>query len=194
MGNNQSSPNHQNRLSKPKTNTNSPGPALVADSSIPEPPRYADLSAKGRQQIKDALLSPVGAEHGSALGTNKDDDAVGELAPRMRVRSGSVVSRSNSRTNSRSNSLSCFSGSRQGSTTKLADLQHDSKISLVPNTQMDLESAIRLLQEMKKNASPEDLAALRKCALMTSYHIADIRKTKPWNLPPILPCQLQNLD
>jgi hypothetical protein len=57
--------------------------------------------------------------------------------------------------------MSCF-GSKHGSTTKLNEL-HGSKISLVSNTQADLDSAIRLLQEVKKNASPEDLAALRKC-------------------------------
>jgi hypothetical protein len=56
--------------------------------------------------------------------------------------------------------MSCF-GSKHGSTTKL-NVLHGSKISLVSNTQADLDSAIRLLQEVKKNASPEDLAALRK--------------------------------
>ncbi|KAF2831981.1 hypothetical protein CC86DRAFT_365888 [Ophiobolus disseminans] len=161
MGNNQSSSNHHNRLSKPKTNTNSPSPPLVVESPVSVSSRYADLSAKGRQQIKETLLSPVDTEHGTTA-WRKGEDAVGELGPRTRGRPASVISRSNSRTNSRSNSLSCF-GSRQGSSTKLTDL-HGSKISLVSNTNThaDLEAAIRLLQEVKKNASPEELAALHE--------------------------------
>lgn len=155
MGNNQSSPSRHNRLTKPKTNTNSP-PALVVDS--PESFRYADLSAKGRQQIKEVLLSPVETESAAAW-SKKDEDAVGELAPRGRGRPLSMISRSNSRVHSRSNSLS-FLGSRRNSSAKLNDPQN-SKLSLVSNTQVDMEAAIRLLQEVKKNASPEDLAALR---------------------------------
>jgi hypothetical protein len=69
--------------------------------------------------------------------------------------------------------MSCF-GSRHGSTTKLTEL-HGSKISLVSNPQADLEAAIRLLQEVKKNASPEDLAALRKFLLApTSFIFQEI--------------------
>jgi hypothetical protein len=101
--------------------------------------------------------------------SNKDEDAIGELAPRARGRPMSVVSRSNSRTNSRSNSLSCF-GSRHGSSTKLTEL-HGSKTSMVSNTQVDLDAAIRLLQEVKRNASPEDLAALRKYKLSFCYKL-----------------------
>jgi hypothetical protein len=166
MGNTQSTPkNHHSRLSKPKTNTNSP-PALLVESSES---RYADLSAKGRQRIKEGLLSPVDTEHGSAWST-KDGNAVGELAPRQ-GRPSSIISRSNSRTNSRSNSMSCF-GSRQGSTTKLSDA----------NTQVDLEAAIRLLQEVKKNASPEDLAALREYIQSISIYDRErtnVQQTRP---------------
>lgn len=38
----------------------------------------------------------------------------------------------------------------------------ESKLSLHSNTTVDIEAAIRLLQEVKKNASPEDLAALHE--------------------------------
>lgn len=158
MGNNQST----TRLSKPKTNTNSP-PALLTDSPASVNSRYADLSANGRYYAKETLLSPIETEAGSAVCSNKDEDAVGELAPRTRGRPLSMISRSNSksnsRTNSRSNSLSrFFGGSKHGSSARLADLSESNG----PNTQMDLEAAIRLLQEVKKTASPEDLAALRK--------------------------------
>ncbi|KAH8731442.1 hypothetical protein GQ44DRAFT_604559 [Phaeosphaeriaceae sp. PMI808] len=163
MGNNQSTSNLHNRLSKPKTNTNSPAQAFVADSPTSVSSRYGDLSAKGRHQIRETLLSPIDSEFGSTAWSNKGEDAIGELAPRARGRPLSVISRSNSRansrtnsrTNSRSNSLSCF-GSR-----------HGSKISVVSNTQVDLDAAIRLLQEVKRNGSPEDLAALYE-ALETS--------------------------
>lgn len=163
MGNNQSTIGHHNRLSKPKTNTNSPGLAPAVESPASVKSRYTDLSAKGRYHIQETPLSPLETETGWS---GKDEDLVGELAPRPRGRPLSVISRSNSRansrtnsrTNSRSNSLSCF-GSRHGSTTKLTDL-HGSKTSL--NGQVDLDAAIRLLQEVKKNGSPEDLAALRK--------------------------------
>jgi hypothetical protein len=158
MGNNQSTANH--RLSKPKTNTNSPGPALVNDSPGSVSSRYADLSAKERYQIKETLLSPIDSDFGTAMWSNKDEDAIGELAPRTRGRPMSVASRSNSRTNSRSNSLSCF-GSKHGSSTKLTEL-YGSKLSAISNTQVDLDAAIRLLQEVKRNGSPEDLAALHE--------------------------------
>ncbi|KAH7391814.1 hypothetical protein BKA66DRAFT_413227 [Pyrenochaeta sp. MPI-SDFR-AT-0127] len=158
MGNHHSTAN-QNRLSKPKTNTNSPSPSLQIDSPISASSRYADLSAKGRQQIKETLLSPTDTDFGSAVWSNKDDD-LGEPSTQTRGRSLSVTSRSNSRTNSRSNSLSCF-GSKHGSTTKLPGMS-DSRISLGSTAQVDLEAAIKLLQEVKRNASPEDLAALHE--------------------------------
>lgn len=162
MGNNQST-TRSNRLSKPKTNTNSPSAALHVESPVSVTSRYADLSAKGRQQIKDTLLSPTDTEHGSASWPN-NDDGTSEPAPQLRGRPSSIISRSNSKTNSRANSrtnsLSCF-GNKHGSATKLTGFA-DSKLSLTSNTQVDLEAAIKLLQEVRKNASPEDLAALHE--------------------------------
>jgi hypothetical protein len=167
MGNNQSTANRHHRLAKPKTNKNSLG--LVSDSPASASSRYADRSAKSRYQIRETTpLSPLDTESGSG-DWSKDEDAVGQLAPCPRGRPLSMISRSNSRansransrTNSRTNSLSCF-GSRHGSAAKLSDL-HDSKASVATHTQVDLDAAIRLLQEIKKNGSPEDLAALRKC-------------------------------
>lgn len=159
MGNNQSSPN-PHRLSKPRTNTNSLAPTLQLDSPVSVSSRYADLSAKGRQQIRETLLSPVDNEFGSHTSPNRDDGA-SETVAQARGRPLSMLSRSNSRansrTNSRSNSLSCF-GSRHGSSTKLVGLP-DSKVSL---SSTDIEGAIKLLQEAKRNKSPEDFAALRK--------------------------------
>jgi hypothetical protein len=164
MGNNQSTANQHNRLSKAKTNSNSLGPVFVNESPDSASSRCANLSAKERYQIRETMLSPIESHFGTAMWSRTDGDAIGELAPRTRERPMSLASRSNSRTNSRSgsrsNSLSCF-GSRQGSSSKLTDL-HGSKLSLTSNTQMDLEAAIRLLQEVKRNGSPADLAALQE--------------------------------
>jgi hypothetical protein len=155
MGNAQSAsgihhPPH-NRLSKPKTNTNSPPLApRVVDSPSSLSSRYAHLSAKDRQQVRSQLLSPVANEFRHASTPNGDED-VPELAVSLqRPMSG----------DSRTNSLSCF-GSTRGSATKLNSLA-GSKVSLVSLGQaVDLETAIKIVQEVKKNASPEDLAALR---------------------------------
>ncbi|KAF1914949.1 hypothetical protein BDU57DRAFT_558425 [Ampelomyces quisqualis] len=165
MGNNQSTPGHHNRLSKPKTNTNSPGPLHAADSPISVSSRYAYFGAKSRCYGRETPQSSSETETrtGSVVQQSKNEDAVGELAPRPRERAMSIISRSNSRTNSRtnsrSNSLSCFR-SRQVSNARLTDL-HGSKTSPATNA-VDLDAAIRLLQDVKRNGSPEDLAALHE--------------------------------
>ena len=158
-GNGQSTTQH-NRLSKPRTNTNSKVSPVV-NNDIPYP-EYADLSAKSREQIRETMLSPISKEAGSAIWS--DQDAIEtEPAVEGRGRCSTVVSRSNSRAHSRSGSaLRNFVRSRRSSTTNLQNLP-ESKVSLVSTTQSDIEAAIRLLQEVKKNASPEDLVALRKC-------------------------------
>jgi hypothetical protein len=152
-----------NRLSKPRTNTNSKPPSPLVNNDIPYPdsPRYTDLSAKGRQQNRDSILSPTSREAGSAVWSDKDVFDT-ETVAEGRGRQSAVVSRSNSRAQSRSRSA--FFRSRRNSTTNLQSLQ-DSKVSLVSTTQSDIEAAIRLLQEVKRNASPEELAALRKYPL-----------------------------
>ncbi|KAI8935894.1 hypothetical protein NX059_007407 [Plenodomus lindquistii] len=166
MGNHQSKP-HQNRLSKPKTNTNSPNLVPKAESPASMNSRYADLSAKGRQQIKDTLLSPIAVEHvEAALPTH--EDATEDLSTQASDGPANATSRNNSRTHSRSNSISCF-GSRHGSMTKMSGFA-ESKLSLSSNTAVDMEAAIRLLQEVKRNASPEELAALHEVLESVEEH------------------------
>jgi hypothetical protein len=179
MGNQPSKTATPNKLSKPKTNTNSTGAALKTDSPksdslktdspspapSPAPLRHVDLSAEGRQQIREALLSPINDEFGSAVWTQKEDEiaettngrgrSVSAMSSNSKTNSrtnSNNNSRTNSRTNSRSNSLSCF-GSRYDA---------DSQISLASPSTLDLQAAIELLQKVKKNASPEDLAALQE--------------------------------
>ncbi|KAF2630863.1 hypothetical protein BU25DRAFT_249638 [Macroventuria anomochaeta] len=161
-GNGQSTSQH-NRLSKPRTNTNSKLASSVVNNDIPYPdsPQFAELNAKKRQQIRDGLLSPISKEAGSAIWSDQDV-ADTEAAVEGRGRRSTVVSRSNSRAHSRSGSaLRSFVRSRRNSTTNLRNLP-ESKVSLVSTTQSDIEAAIRLLQEVKRNASPEELAALRE--------------------------------
>jgi len=64
-----------------------------------------------------------------------------------------------------------FALSRNASSTQLAlpktpriGTNNHSQVSLVSESQppVDLQAAIKLLQELSKNASPEDLVALRK--------------------------------
>jgi len=158
MGNHQSKP--QNRLSKPKTNTNSPSLPSKADSPTASTSRGADLGTPERQQIKDSLLASWDTtEPSGPAGLAKENDG-GERHPRFLARSVLAGSQNNSRTHSRSNSASRF-GSRRGSMTKGAGLA-ESNHSLHRSTTVDLEAAIRILQEVKRNASPEDLAALQE--------------------------------
>lgn len=147
MSNNQSSA-YQNRLSKPKTSTNPPSPSLYVDPSASAYSRHAELP-----------VSPSDQESGSTTWSEKEIDA-GELATYVRGRSSTVVSRSNSMANQRTSSLSCF-GTRRVSINQRPD-PPGQRNPLAFGAQMDVEAAIRMLQEVKKNASPEDLAALRK--------------------------------
>jgi hypothetical protein len=162
MGNAQSAAHHHHhhhhphtqphhRLSKPKTNRNSPPLApRVVDSPSSVSSRYAHLHSRERQQTKAQVRSSLEKEFGYTGLADKNDD-VSELATHLQRRLSGE---------SRSNSLSCF-GSVRGSATKLTSLS-GSKVSLVSNTQaVDLETAIKIVQEVKKNATPEDLAALR---------------------------------
>ncbi|KAF2854681.1 hypothetical protein T440DRAFT_240542 [Plenodomus tracheiphilus IPT5] len=158
MGNHQSK-SHQNRLSKPKTNRNSPSPAPPkTDSPASLNSRCAGLGASGRQRIRDTLLSPVHADGEFTLPAK--EDVTEDLNSQTSGGPAVATSRNNSRTNSRSNSMSWF-GSRRGSMTKTARFA-ESKLSLSSNTTVDMEAAIKLLQEVKKTASPEDLAALHE--------------------------------
>ncbi|KZM23100.1 uncharacterized protein EKO05_0008353 [Ascochyta rabiei] len=164
--NGQSTPQH-NRLSKPRTNTNSnsnskpASPIVNSDIPCPDSPQYADSSATDRQQIRDSMLWPASKEAESATGPDQDTFDTERVAE-GRGRRSTVVSRSNSRAHSRSASaLRSFVRSRRNSTANLKNLP-DSKVSLASTTQPDIDAAIRLLQEVKRNASPEELAALRE--------------------------------
>ena len=154
MGNAHSHAHPHNRLVKPKTNTNSPSLAPDVGPNVDSPAslsttRYASLSTHDRQQIKSQLLSPIQTDFGYRESSDEEEN--------LRDFGANV----NRRLSSRSNSLSCF-GSRASSATRLSSLPA-SKVSLVQSSQpVDLETAISILQEIQRNASPEDIAALRE--------------------------------
>jgi hypothetical protein len=151
MGNAQSHGEPHNRLAKPKTNRNSPAVFTEDDRNVDAPAslssRYANLSARDRQQIRSQLLSPVQTdfEHRASLDEEK---SLEELDVQRRL-------------SSRTNSASGFRH-KAGSTARLSSLP-TSKVSLVQSSQtVDIETAISILQEVQKNATPEDIAALRE--------------------------------
>ena len=162
MGNSQSTARNM-RLTKPNTSVDSHVATVVVETPGSFSSRYDVSNAKGRQRVRETSLCPSETGFDPEVVSTDDHNRTGESGSHPRGRPSSATSRSNSRTNSRSNSLSCF-GSRQGSIAKLGDLQED---DVAPGKQsIDMNIAIRLLQEVKKNASPEDLATLRKLSTL----------------------------
>ncbi|CAI6341426.1 unnamed protein product [Periconia digitata] len=160
MGNAQSSPRSRshNKLAKPRTISNVVVRGQKNESQQSSlASRYANLSANDRQQIKSQLLSPLETdfENSSALGDDSKLHVIEDAtAPTSATSGGMQRGLSNS---SRTNSMSCF-GSRGGSASKLNSVA-GSKVSL--HDAVDVETAMRILEEVKRTASPEDLATLQ---------------------------------
>jgi hypothetical protein len=180
MGNSQSTARNM-RLTKPKTSADSPVATIVVETPGSFSSRYDVSNAKGRQRARETMLCPPETDFDSDVVPTDDYNRKGEPGSHPRGRPSSATSKSNSRTNSRSNSLSCF-GSRQGPSTKLGDLQEDHVAA--GKQSIDMETAIRLLQEVKKNASPEDLATLRKLRTLfvTTIRWGLVRRLSPKSL------------
>ncbi|KAF2003402.1 hypothetical protein P154DRAFT_84200 [Amniculicola lignicola CBS 123094] len=148
MGNTQSHGlhGHPNRLSKPKTNSNSPFTGSPASLSS----KYADFNVTERELFKSQLTSPIDTDFGSRPSA---DDELGDLATRVQERLSNL---------SRSNSVASRLASARNSTAQLPN-GSGSRLSLPPSNQpVDLGTAIRILQEIRRNASPDDLAALHE--------------------------------
>ncbi|KAF2440920.1 hypothetical protein P171DRAFT_434654 [Karstenula rhodostoma CBS 690.94] len=151
MGNAQSHGEPHHRLVKPKTNRNSPSAVPENDHNVDSPAslssRYANLSARDRQHIKSQLLSPAQTDF-ELRGSFDEEKSMEGLDVQRRL-------------SSRTNSLSYFKN-KVASTARLSSLP-TSKVSLVQSSQtVDIETAISILQEVQKNATPEDIAALRQ--------------------------------
>jgi hypothetical protein len=141
MGNAQSSPlsKEQRRLSKPKTNTNSPHSTPKPDSTVTANVHPQHHNTIEKNSHLDGLL----------------DDGLGDLANNVRDRLTSL---------SRANSLIRRNVSTDSQLSNLAQSHndHQSPLALESSQPIDVNGAIRLIQELQKNASPEDLRALRE--------------------------------
>jgi hypothetical protein len=105
---------------------------------------------KAKSNAKSSLASP--RETDFIFASDEDDD-IGALAGHLQRRLSTV---------SRSNSLRSPTTSVHASNSKLGSLP-GSKVSLVSDTlQVDIDTAVKIIQEVKKNASPEDIVALHK--------------------------------
>lgn len=172
MGNSASAPapREQHRLSKPKTNTNGAfPPKLDAYDSPTSPTKDLFVTEEevvirtssgeyrsrqdARQQIRDKLFGSNSSR--PTVNSYESTDTLHDLGAQVKDRLGGL---------SRSGSVVSQLPSAQSSSTKLNSSQGGSKLSLVPEGQptIDIETAITILQELRKTASPEDLIALRR--------------------------------
>lgn len=124
----------------------------ISDPIVRSPTGDYRTGRDARQQLRAQLTSPI---DGDVSQESNEDDSLGELATQVRNRLSL----------SRSNSLVSQIPSGRTSTSRPTSLP-GSKVPLVSDTRtIDLEAAISILQELRKNASPEDLAALHKALL-----------------------------
>ncbi|KAF2016024.1 hypothetical protein BU24DRAFT_450633 [Aaosphaeria arxii CBS 175.79] len=154
MGNASSSPTtgHHNRLSKPKTNTNSPHGTPKVNVPVSVYSNSADSSVRDKQQFKTLLTSPVVTDFDSDASPD-GDDTLGDLANHVQRRLSTL---------SGSNSITSHRGGGRNSLGRIIS-PHGSKLSLASNSQsVDLDTALKILQEVRKTASPEDLVALHQ--------------------------------
>ncbi|KAF2198147.1 hypothetical protein GQ43DRAFT_174459 [Delitschia confertaspora ATCC 74209] len=156
MGNSQS----HHKLSKPKTNTNSPFASPKVDKAAKVEPlsvssRYSDFRAtetpsrpNGKRDFRTLLSSPV--ETDFSFPPDENDD-IGELASHVQRRLSTLSTSASPRSPI---------ASAQTSTTKLASLP-SSKLSVTRNSlEVEYDTAVKILQEVRKNSSREDLASL----------------------------------
>lgn len=158
------------RLSKPKTNTNSPtGVKENSDTSISTLASFSDIDSPvvqspagdlrtrqdARQQLRSQLFGFGMVD--SSIQPADEEDSVLQSAYNARDRN-STLSRTTSFVSAVSNQQTI--GSNYNASTSNVALNRLSIVQEAPT--LDLETAISLLQELRKNASPEELVALRK--------------------------------
>ncbi|RDI79520.1 hypothetical protein Vi05172_g10345 [Venturia inaequalis] len=111
--------------------------------------RTVELNQEFRQHMRSQLLSPE--EHDSAMQTGRDKV--------------DVLAVSLARSLSRSRSRRAYGPTLQTSSSKLNN--NASQMSLPSERAVDLGTAVALLQELRKTATPEDLVALHRALLPT---------------------------
>lgn len=158
------------RLSKPKTNTNSPiGAKENSDTSISTLASFSDIDSPvvqspagdlrtrqdARQQLRTQLFG-MGMVDSTPQPADEEDSFM-QSAYNTRDRN-STLSRTTSFVSAVSNQQTI--GSNMNASTSNVALSRLSIVQEAPA--LDLETAISLLQELRKNASPEELVALRR--------------------------------
>jgi hypothetical protein len=144
----------KNRLSKPKVNVFSNSAATSSRHTLntfPDGYESVDSSTgdcRSKQAARQTLRSQLcGPEDREAENELHDDEQVGGFATNVK---GKL---------SRSCSPATHHLSAKGSVSQLTS---PSQTSLVPESRtIDLETAVTILQELRKKATPEDLVALR---------------------------------
>jgi hypothetical protein len=178
MGNAQSSSEDrkQTRVSKPKTNPSarsstitSPVKGEFAETGNVPAWRYSHSPSEDRdltptasridhrshQDLRHAIRSQLLSPTGTNVAEESERDQLGSMAV--------TVARSLSRTGNRGPSAKSSLAKLQGG---------PSQLSLATERSVDLETAVALLHELRKTASPDDLVALRKsCNSMPQFSV-----------------------
>jgi hypothetical protein len=125
----------------------------------------AEVNQELRQHIRSQLLSPEEHDSTNETGGEKVD----------------VLAVSLARSLSRSGSRRANVPTPKVSASKLKS--NTSQLSLASERTVDLETAVALLHELRKTASPEDLVALRKMSSTgCAEHTLTIRQTERFSL------------
>ncbi|TID27660.1 hypothetical protein E6O75_ATG00427 [Venturia nashicola] len=122
-----------------------------ASETVVGPPmkQTVELNQESRQHIRSQLLSPE--EYDPTMETGRENE--------------DVLAASLARSLSRSRSHRAREPTLQDSASKLN--KNTSQMSLSSDRTVDLDTAVALLQELRKTASPEDLVALHRALLPT---------------------------
>lgn len=191
MGNSQSSSQNnantaQRRPIKPKTKTDSPSiPPKAAASPVSVCSKYADLGFSRVRQLRSQVSSPTKSACGSRFPQDGDED-LSELAAQLQVRLSSL---------SRSNSIASQKSPANQKSGSLATMRNSSTLTTTQDA-VDKDTAMKILKEVRKSASPADLAALRKSAsisylsfITSASQLIPLRELlEPWPLESF-PCR-----
>jgi hypothetical protein len=167
MGNAQSAPDGR-KISKPQTNGNHArlSKSLSPVNASEELKVASNGSGQSSRESPSTVILPtsdgtVDAEsrHQSLSHTNTPQDSISPLQKQGTMDS---LAASVARSLSRRGSKATYTVSNRSS---VAQLQNGSQLSVGTEKAVDLQSAIAILQELRKTASPEDMAALRKSKL-----------------------------
>ncbi|KAJ9626323.1 hypothetical protein H2203_003955 [Taxawa tesnikishii (nom. ined.)] len=180
MGNAPSSaaPPVQTRLTKPRTNTNSPHACSKPDTTSPTsspskaaspgPTDDADVQSPLQERGEPQELLRSFSSHHSARSYESAQPFPQELSPAQEY-STDTIGTDPADVPSRSGSILAQVANLKNSSTTTVDTLNVKRNSTVRDStdisDMDVNAAIALLQELKKKASPEDLVALHKALL-----------------------------